>query len=150
MDRNLSLIKERIIVFLENQKIKKENFFKLTGISPSNFKGVGAKSELGGDKIVKILSIYKNLNPDWLLTGEGKMLRQPGSDGCGDDAVKRAEQLAAENEELRTQLELQKKLLEAKDETIEALQRAVRLLEKQEKVTETRTEVVEGVVGRKA
>lgn len=30
---------------------------------------------MGGDKIVKILTVYPNLSPDWLLTGKGNMLR---------------------------------------------------------------------------
>jgi len=117
------------------------------GIAPTTLSSWYARNRID---YLLVYTRCKEIDGNFLLTGEGKMLRQPGSDGSGDDAVKRAEQLAAENEELRTQLELQKKLLEAKDETIEALQRAVRLLEKQEKVTETRTEVVEGVVGRKA
>ncbi len=42
-----------------------------------------------------------------------------------------------------------KQLVESKDQTIDALQRAIKALEKQETVTQARTEVVEGVVGRK-
>ena len=134
--------------YIDYLGISKREFYTKTGISRGTLENLN--SGITEEIMAKFIEYYPEINPAWLLTGEGKMLRQPGSDGCGDDAVKRAEQLAAENEELRTQLELQKKLLEAKDETIEALQRAVRLLEKQEKVTETRTEVVEGVVGRKA
>ena len=33
------------------------------------------KSELGGDKIVKILTIYRDLSPDWLLIDIGEMLK---------------------------------------------------------------------------
>jgi len=73
-DKIFSPIKERIMYFLEKQQESKLEFFKKTGISPSNFKGVGAKSEIGSDKLVKILSIYKDINPAWLLTGEGPML----------------------------------------------------------------------------
>lgn len=62
--------------YIKNQHLRKIDFFKKTGISPSNFKGEGSKSELGGDKIAKILSIYSDINPDWLLTGQGSMLRE--------------------------------------------------------------------------
>ncbi|WP_103867584.1 hypothetical protein [Aquimarina sp. I32.4] len=75
MDKILSDIKQRVLVYLEKQGIKKSIFFKETGISPSNFKGAGVKSELGGDKIVKILTIYKDINPEWLLTGKGDIMR---------------------------------------------------------------------------
>lgn len=57
--------------YIDNLDITKEKFFKDTELSASNFKGKGAKSELGGDKIVKILTVYPNLSPKWLLTGEG-------------------------------------------------------------------------------
>jgi len=52
MDKNLT-IKDRILYFLENQGIKKTDFYEKTDISASNFKGAGLNSELGGDKIVK-------------------------------------------------------------------------------------------------
>lgn len=75
MDK-ISPIKENILYFIDNQKIKKEDFYKKTDISASNFKGTGLKSEIGGDKIVKILSSYPIINPEWLLTGKGEMLKK--------------------------------------------------------------------------
>jgi phage repressor protein C with HTH and peptisase S24 domain len=75
MDKIFSPIKGRIIQFIERQSITKDNFFEKTGVSASNFKGKGAESELGGEKIAKILTSYPELNPSWLITGEGAMLR---------------------------------------------------------------------------
>lgn len=74
MDK-ISPIKERILQFIENQNITKIDFCKLTGISYANLKGKSLFSEIGGDKIAEILSIYPNLNPEWLLTGNGEMLK---------------------------------------------------------------------------
>ncbi len=76
MDKILSDIKKRVSFYLDNQGIKKSVFFTKTGISASNFKGAGGKSELGGDKIVKILTVFEDINPEWLLTGNGQMLRE--------------------------------------------------------------------------
>lgn len=78
MDKILSPIKGRVEKYLNYKGITKELFFSDTGISSSNFKGSGRKSELGGDKIAKILTIYPDLNSGWLLTGKGDMLK--GSD----------------------------------------------------------------------
>ncbi len=75
LETKFSPIKSRIIQFIDYKGIKKSDFFKLTGISASNFKAKGAKSELGGEKIVKILSVFPELNPEWLVTGKGPMLR---------------------------------------------------------------------------
>lgn len=75
MDK-ISPIKENILHFIDNQKIVKEDFYKKTSIAASNFKNPGLKSEIGGDKIVKILSVYPEINPEWLLTGNGEMLKE--------------------------------------------------------------------------
>ena len=74
MDK-ISTIKENILYFIENQNIKKSDFYEKTDISASNFKGSGLNSEIGGSKIVKILTCYPEINPEWLLTGIGSMLR---------------------------------------------------------------------------
>lgn len=64
-------------MFIDSQSIKKEAFYKKIELSASNFKGSGAKSEIGGEKIVKIITEYPNVNPEWLLTGKGEMLKTP-------------------------------------------------------------------------
>lgn len=74
MENNLT-IKERILSFLESQGIKKVDFFEATGIQSSNFKGKNMSSQPGGDMLVKVLTIYPNLSAEWLLRGEGKMLK---------------------------------------------------------------------------
>lgn len=67
--------KERILTFIKEMNIKQTDFFMQIEVAPSNFKGSAKKSELGSDKIVKILSLYPDLSPDWLLLGTGDMLR---------------------------------------------------------------------------
>lgn len=69
-------IKSRLLLFLENQGITKTDFSKKTGISYSNIKGSAQKSELGGEQISKILEVFSELNPEWLLLGIGEMLRK--------------------------------------------------------------------------
>lgn len=68
-------IKEKILSFIETQGIKKGEFFEAIGVAPSNFKGTARQSELGGDKIAKILTLHPELSPDWLLADRGEMLR---------------------------------------------------------------------------
>lgn len=61
MDKIYSKIKGRIVQFIEFKNITKEIFFHKTGIASSNFKGNNSKSELGGDKIAKILTEFPEL-----------------------------------------------------------------------------------------
>lgn len=73
---NISIIKDRILTFLNSEGIKKADFYSTTGISDSNFKGKNLSSQLGGDAIVKVLTSYPELSADWLLTGAGDMLKE--------------------------------------------------------------------------
>ena len=75
MDKNFSTIKGRVLYFIEEQGIVKEDFYRKTTIAPSNFKGKGVESELGGDKLVSILTSYPEIDPNWLMLGEGDMLK---------------------------------------------------------------------------
>jgi phage repressor protein C with HTH and peptisase S24 domain len=79
MDKIFSPIKGRVIQFIENQHIEKQEFYKKTDLAASNFKGMGAKSELGGDRIVKILAAYPEISPEWLLQGIGNMIKTYGN-----------------------------------------------------------------------
>ncbi|KFF74145.1 hypothetical protein HX13_14780 [Chryseobacterium sp. P1-3] len=76
MDK-IQTIKERIFFFLEKKGIKKETFYKETGMSSSNFKGAALKSDLGVDKLAKILIVYpelkENENLIWLITSNGEL-----------------------------------------------------------------------------
>lgn len=74
MDK-ISTIKERILSFLECNGIKKADFYQVTGVADSNFKGKNLYSQPGGDVLVKILTSYPNISAEWLLTGEGDMLK---------------------------------------------------------------------------
>ncbi len=73
---NLSLtVKERILLIAGHAKLSKIEFFKDLGMSYANFKGEQKKSGLSSDALLKVLSKYPEINPSWLLLGEGEMLR---------------------------------------------------------------------------
>ncbi|MDR0829660.1 MAG: hypothetical protein LBN95_06075 [Prevotellaceae bacterium] len=73
---NFLTIKQKILYFIKNQGITQAKFFEKFNIAPSNFKGIGLKSEIGTEKIVKILTEFPELSADWLLLGKGEMLRE--------------------------------------------------------------------------
>ena len=56
--------------------IKIAAFERSIGMSNASFgKSLKNGKSIGTDKLENILSIYKDINPNWLLTGEGSMLR---------------------------------------------------------------------------
>jgi len=66
----------RIVDFIESQRIKKSVFYRKTGMSNGYLDKV---KELGADKYASIISNYPEINPDWLLTGKGSMLKDKPS-----------------------------------------------------------------------
>ncbi|MGN7787189.1 S24 family peptidase [Niabella sp. 22666] len=70
MERNFSKIKERILQHLESVNISKRKFYAHTGIS----NGVlDKKTGLTEDNIERYISAFPEINPSWLVTGEGSM-----------------------------------------------------------------------------
>jgi hypothetical protein len=73
--KKLTRIKERILQYIDNQNIVREEFYKKVSIDGANFRGKNLNSEFSADKIVRILRIYPNISVEWLLLGEGEMLK---------------------------------------------------------------------------
>ena len=114
----ISEIKGRFLQFLEKQNISVYKFSTESGISKSNFSGKSLSSELGGNQISEILTRFPELNPEWLLTGKGEMLRsespKPASSTPADNDLvlkilaekdRRIEQLILEKHELEQRLD---------------------------------------------
>lgn len=74
MDKILAPIKQRILKYLEYKEVEKKKFFDKINVSASNFRSKSLYSEVGGDVIAKISSLYPEISPNWLLTGKGSML----------------------------------------------------------------------------
>ena len=68
-------VSDRIKQFIDYKGFNLNNFSKSIGASNSYFnKVVKNRGSIGSDKLVQIFSVYPELNPSWLLTGEGKMV----------------------------------------------------------------------------
>lgn len=68
-------VKERITEFMKLRKIKVSHFESMCGFSNGYLYNV--KNNPGADKIARILSVFPELNKEWLLYGEGTMLNLP-------------------------------------------------------------------------
>lgn len=67
----------RLKEYIDYKKINIATFEKSVGISNASF-GKPAKTggSIGTDKLEKILSVYTDISPEWLLTGKGAMLKR--------------------------------------------------------------------------
>ena len=67
-----SPIKARIIEFIELKGLSKYEFYQKTGIT----RGIlGQNNGISEDNLTKFLAYYKEVSPEWILTGEGNMFR---------------------------------------------------------------------------
>ncbi len=70
-------IKDRLKEVRDYAKMGQTNFEKHTGISSGYFNKV--KSSVGSDTIIKIADKFPELNIEWLITGNGTMLKSETS-----------------------------------------------------------------------
>lgn len=63
---------DRMRLYLEYKNVSKYSFYKTTGFSN---KFLDNSSNMGTDKAEIILRYYPDINPEWLLTGSGEMLK---------------------------------------------------------------------------
>ncbi len=75
--KNVSKIKERILKYIDYKGINKRKFYQLTGISNGTLDKTSGLSEFG---IEKFVSTFSDINPEWLLTGKGEMLKSGNID----------------------------------------------------------------------
>lgn len=71
----MSNIKERILQYAKHKGISYEKFCESINMAYSSFKGPGRERAINSDALDVLISKYSDLNPEWLLTGKGSMLR---------------------------------------------------------------------------
>jgi phage repressor protein C with HTH and peptisase S24 domain len=70
-----SNIKERILQVAEYKGITKEKFFEKINMSYGNFKGKSKETPINSTAVAEILTLFPDVSPEWLLTGEGNIVR---------------------------------------------------------------------------
>jgi hypothetical protein len=73
MDNKSSNIKERVLQITDFKGVSKEKFFNEIGMTYGNFKGKSKETPLNSNAVADILTKYPDINPTWLLTGNGPM-----------------------------------------------------------------------------
>ena len=82
------MITKRIKLFIDSINISISAFEKSIGMSNASFRKLyNNNGAIGSDKLERILTTYPQINPSWLLTGEGSMLRdQVSQTSHGDNS----------------------------------------------------------------
>mgnify|MGYP001524904618 FL=1 len=71
-EQKISPIKQRILYFAGTLGISKRDFYSKIGVSRGTLESNTGITE---DVMAKFIAIYPNINPEWLLTGEGNMTK---------------------------------------------------------------------------
>ncbi len=69
------MIKDRILKISDYSGLTKELFFSKIGMTTANFRGKAKETPINSTAIENILSVFPEINPEWLLTGKGSMLK---------------------------------------------------------------------------
>lgn len=71
-------IVDRIKLFIESRNISLRSFDESVGMSKGYMsRQIKTHASVGGDVLERIIDTYPELNPIWLLKGEGEMLLTP-------------------------------------------------------------------------
>lgn len=76
----MSTVKDRILVFIRHLNIGQNKFEKSCGLSCGTISSV--KQAPNGTTILKIIDAYPELSLEWLMRGEGDMLKNTSTDNC--------------------------------------------------------------------
>ncbi|PRD50762.1 hypothetical protein [Sphingobacterium gobiense] len=125
----MSNIKERVLQIADSKKISKTDFFKGLGLSYANFKGMQKNTGLNSDTVVTILSRYPDINPAWLIIGEGTMYRKESS--VARDEGELYEEPVIVNEIEHTLIDALKLVISSQEKTIISLEKQISILEKE-------------------
>lgn len=72
----LILMKEQILSIIKNEGLSASKLAEITGVQPSSVSHIlNGRNKPSYDFILKILENFKNINAEWLLTGNGNMYK---------------------------------------------------------------------------
>lgn len=97
------MIKDRILQLIERKRVPKGRTFAELGVTSANFRGRAKQTPLNSDIIANLFAMFPDLNLEWLITGEGPMLKDDTLPNTV--TLDRYTELVRENERLRLQLQ---------------------------------------------
>lgn len=80
-------VKERLIEFLKTEGISSSEFSRKMGLSPAYIASM--RKSMPEEKVEKMMTLFPQLNREWLMYGEGEMYREFNSDGVNPHRMDR-------------------------------------------------------------
>ncbi len=162
------MIKERILQIAKKKGITNREICQKIGLTYGGFTGENKKRPVNSDAIANLLAEYPDVDPRWLLTGQGSMLRgqstpevaPPPSEPAFPGFIEKIQELSvkvgrleAENEHLRAAIEAKQREIEegtreidnkereieAQQKEIEAKQREIERLQLENRISHSDT-----------
>ena len=106
-------IQERILQYLEYKKVTPYKFCKDLDFPMGS---LNKRGSIGTDKYLKIIKYYKDLNPEWLLSGEGPMLKEKQAPQTNTPDDKYLKLLEEHNKTLKDQLRDKEAIIKENEE----------------------------------
>ena len=115
-----SLIKKNILNYIDYKRITKYKFYQKTGITRGVLNQNNGMSE---ENINRFLAYYAEVNPEWLITGKGKMIK----DEFASDEISEYHHFSEKKviEELKETIKIQKETIKTQRELIEFLKKQI-------------------------
>ena len=108
---------ERIYQLIDYKKDSVYKISKEIGVSNGYFSKTKAKNgSVGGDIIEKIVNYYTDVNVEWLITGEGPMLKDEQKSQTNTPDDKYLQLLEEHNKTLKDQLRDKEAIIKEKEE----------------------------------
>jgi transcriptional regulator with XRE-family HTH domain len=82
---NVTIVKERLAELMKAYGLTAGRFAEALGVQASSISHLlSGRNNPNFDFLVKLFERFPDINPDWFLRGEGKMLRSGGGDARPD------------------------------------------------------------------
>lgn len=96
------MVLKRLKEYIDAKSLSIASFEKSIGMSNASFgKSLKNNGAIGSDKLENILKVYPDINPNWLLTGYGSMLKSEPVSLMGDKEAEKEEVLPEVNYEYK-------------------------------------------------
>lgn len=140
------MIKERILQIAKRKGITNREICQKIGLTYGGFTGENKKRPVNSDAIANLLVEYPDVDPRWLLTGQGAMLRgqsapevapppsEPAFPGLIEEIKSlsvKVGRLEAENEHLRAAIEAKQREIEEGTREIDNKEREIEAQQKE-------------------